>query len=303
VDQSDPCFTNVSDILRGRRSLLRVDDVVVVNVDNGVATMLGLPSSDSQIGCELFCPGAFEQQFAVGNPTPAFTSALGQGPAAAPVALGRLVNLPRDVFVTLFLGTDGQWHFLARDAQLSTSVAAVVPTSLPPASGGRSEQAVVLADFDGDGYVEALIAYLGQNAQGQLQGAMRIVKPVDVTDLSQGVTFSPEVTTSSSIGLPFSTIKTGDVNGDGVPEILSFNGTTLAVSTVDPATLQITQAASTVTISSGPLVFPFTLIAGRFRDTLFDDVVVAGQVGGGTPGTTVYSISGDPDLNLRLVTS
>jgi hypothetical protein len=293
---ADPDFSNVSDMLGGRRHLLRIDDVVVVKVEQGVAATLVLPTSNSRVSTTQFAGS-----FAVSNPNPAFSSAVSQGEDIAPHALGRLANLPRDILVSLLLGQDGRWHFFATDHQTNAGATAIVPTSIQPASQGQSGQAVVLADFDTDGFVEALIAYLGQNAQGQLQGGMRIVKPVDVNDLTQGVTFGPEWT-STDLGLPFSTLKTGDVNGDGFPEILSFNGTTLSVSTVDPKTFKLT-LATTVSLPNNGFVFPFNLIAGRFRDTLFDDVVLAGQLHGDPNGVRVYAISGDLNLNLKPVTS
>lgn len=296
---ADPDFSNVSDMLGGRRHLLQIDDVVVVKVDQGVAEILVLPTSNSRVSTTQF-----EGSFAVSNLNPAFSSAVSRGEDIAPHALGRFANLPRDVLISLLLGVEGRWHFFATDHQTNAGATAIVPTGIQPASQGRSGQAVVLADFDANGYVEALIAYLGENAQGQPELGMRIVKPVDVNDLTQGVTFGPELTIigGSAFGLPLSTLKTGDVNGDGLPEILTFNTAALSAYKVDRQTFEITWATS-LNFPNNEFVFTFNLIAGRFRDTAFDDIVVAGQRAGDPDGVRVYSISGDPDFKLKLMTS
>ena len=53
--------------------------------------------------------------------------------------------------------------------------------------------------------------------------------------------------------------------------------------------------AATIALPNG-FVFPFNIAAGRFRNTPFDDVIVAGQLDGGPDGVTVYAFAGNATL-------
>jgi len=298
----DPRFTDVSDILGGRRSLLRIEDVVVIRFDaehtDNVAQAFWNPTRDSHLTNDA-TDGLGE--FILGNRTPEFTSAGSVADNVAPHALGRMYNLPRDVFVSVLLILNQGWNVVVTDVKNPhVHVITPVPTSLGDLPDGKSEQAVVLADFDGKGYAGALIAYLGQNAQGQVQTAMRIVTPVDVNDITKGVSFGPEVI--APLGLPLSTLKTGDVNGDGRADVISFNPATkiLSVYGVDPKTHRIDLAA---TAGIADQVSEFNVIAGRFRNRPFDDIALVGQTAGWKHGLSVYSFTGGPLYDIQFVTS
>jgi len=61
-----------------------------------------------------------------------------------------------------------------------------------------------------------------------------------VNDVTKGVAFGPEITFSGQLfSTPVSTLRTGDLDGDGRPEIVGFNGRALSVATVDPRTFEI----------------------------------------------------------------
>lgn len=303
---ADPNIFNVRDILDHRRYLMRIDDLVVVNLP----IRNGHPEAEVDFAYtlrskvhEVAAAGSFG---ALGNPNPAYASAVSQADETAPQALGRMFNLPRDVVVSLLLEPAGVWRFIVDDPAAG-AVSEVVTTSIFPAAQGRSAQAVVMADLDGDGYLEAVIAYLGQDAHGQPTEALRIVKAVDPSDILKGLQFGPELLFQGPLGLfaaPLSTLRTGDVNGDGQPEILGFNGTALSVAAVDPTTLAIS-VATRVSLPSGESMSTFNMIAGRFRPTsscsTCEDVLVIGQRHGDTAKRlTRYAFGLDPALPRNL---
>src|SRR5687768_13301895 len=56
--QTDPDFTNVSDVLQGRRRLLPIDDLIVTSPTGsaGAVNNLVLPTSNSSIGTQFSYP-------------------------------------------------------------------------------------------------------------------------------------------------------------------------------------------------------------------------------------------------------
>jgi len=67
----------------------------------------------------------------------------------APHALGRMYNLSRNVIVGVLLGPDNAWRVPVTDpGPGGAAVSTIVPTSV--IATNRSEQAVMLADVDGE---------------------------------------------------------------------------------------------------------------------------------------------------------
>jgi hypothetical protein len=287
------------DILAGRRTLLRSDDVVVVglgleHIVVPTAATVVVPTANSRLG-----QAHREEESAI-----PFFEAAGATPVSladevAPHALGRILERTRDVLVGLVPRPDGLWHLRVTDARAGESVEAVVPTDLRLAAHGQGAQAVFLGDIDGDGLAEAIVAYRGLDAGGHLRDVMRVVKVVNVADLGQGVVFGPEM--ALTIAQAFSTLRTGDLDGDGRAEILTFDGRTLSLLSVHPVTLEISASAS-VTLPGTDRLARMNVMAGRFRlNAGVDDVVVAGQREGGPVGLSLYAFAGDRD-GLDLVT-
>src|SRR5262245_60421752 len=111
ASDQDPKFTDVSDILSGRRSLLRTDDVIVIRFDaeshKNVAQTFWNPTANSRLTNDATY-GLGE--FILGNRTPASTSRGSVADNVAPHALGRMYNLPRDVLVSMLLTLDEGWN-------------------------------------------------------------------------------------------------------------------------------------------------------------------------------------------------
>ena len=233
----DPDFTNITDVLSGKRQLLRVDDLAVVadlqprpsvQVTNAVV----LQTDNAKIVKPLLpdTPGG-----AVG----------GYGPPSR-VAMGRVFNLANDV-VAIALGfSEGTSQTLAvvlRDAvqgQNYTWALENAPIASP------EFKAVLLADFNQDGYADVLTAYgppFGDTnpltlriMAGQSDGT-----PTTTPQRGAEASWPPFIFDNHAIAV-------GDFNGDGHLEIVTVFGEAsaprLAFGSVDPQTLHITETST-----------------------------------------------------------
>jgi hypothetical protein len=86
--QTDPDFSNVSDVLQGRRRLLPVDDLIVTSPtgSGGAVNNVVLPTSNSSIGTPVSYP-------ITSASVPSFST-----------GVGRMLNLPRDIIFTMTNG-------------------------------------------------------------------------------------------------------------------------------------------------------------------------------------------------------
>lgn len=192
-NSNDPCFSNVSDILQGERSLLPVDDMVVsygtprgdgsgnANVNNVL-----LPTENSDIDY----PNVV--QYAINPDTPAFAT-----------GVGRMWNLLRDVVVTATPGV------VNVRIQAPTSITKGFPLAQTPVQNG-----LTMADFNGDGFDDFVIAMTNQSGGGFFQ----FVTAKDVNDLNQGLVEGPGVPGPAITGA--GSITSGDLDGDGIPEVI-----------------------------------------------------------------------------------
>jgi hypothetical protein len=189
-------FTGVSDVLQGHRRLLPVDDLVVTTPTGagGAVSNLALLTSNSAV--------ASQASYAVTT---------GSAPSFA-TGIGRVLNLPRDVIVTI-----GGGLLTVRD-QNPGGQPVTASTSLSGNGVG-----LVMTDFNFDGFAD--VALLTANAPGP-GGLLRIVSANDPNDVGQGFYVSTGV---SPQGIDFTRpigMATGNFFGDGTRQIVLAQPTT-----------------------------------------------------------------------------
>jgi hypothetical protein len=154
--QSDtPDFSNVDDVLLGRRLVLPLQDVVL-----------------SVFG--------FDQNIILQTDQGDVTNAVGylvQGTALS-AASGRVFDLENDVIVTM-VGTGSEAAALdVRDQLGNRTLQVPLAFTVCPPAEFCNPNIVVLGDLTGDGYDEIVIGYAG--------GGIQVASAADVTDFTQG---------------------------------------------------------------------------------------------------------------------
>jgi hypothetical protein len=280
---ADPDFSQVTDILGGRRYLLRDDDLIVtaawLNAANTVQTssVCNFPTTDSNRGSGAPVCNEFESGLAIPLvPQPIVTT------------VGRMFDLSSDVVATIYTGAiDGgpvQYSILANVFGTSSQLSGLTLDS------AAQLITAAMADFNGDGYADLVV---------NSDGAMRIATAHDVNDFSAGIDWGPVTTDADA----YSTMAVGDFNGDGWPDIAgAINvGSVVAfeLRSVDPTTLTIREGVSVqLSIPGVSQVCEVSLTAGRFGTTAYDQLVLAYGPCGGSAG--VASIDVDSSLNPTL---
>ena len=139
---TNPDFSNVGDILQGRRTLFPVDDIVVSFNSGGQPTITTiLPTTGGSISGIT--------QYTAASPSPSAQPLV--------VAAARMFNLPRAVVVTLFAGST---NLHDQTSGLSQSFPNAVAPVLAPAM-------YAVTDLAGNGY--AAIAFIGNMPEGLLR--------------------------------------------------------------------------------------------------------------------------------------
>lgn len=175
-DSPDPCFTNVTDILNGRRQLLPTDDLVVTGTfkvdsesfqDTDIWT---LPTTNSAVsGQTQFSP----YSTVTGSPADAFK---------ADSRIGRMFNLPNDVVVTVApTGRVGNLQLLVKIKDTSNTV--TIPDSIVAFSQNAVLHSITLGDITGDGFDDLFVSF----AEGSFGGVTVAASAVDVDDPSKGL--------------------------------------------------------------------------------------------------------------------
>jgi hypothetical protein len=211
----DPDFSNIDDILLGRRDLVPVDDIVFAYVRNGNEQVRQyFPTQDGQ-------------------------------PLTSPVTIGtgpsdNVGNAPL-ILVEPIFDIDGR----ATQATVvqNGGVSEIHVLDLNRSGSVQTLSTVVArwapGDFNGDGFTDLALRTSNPNQ-------LMIATAVDLKDVSQGLRFGPALQLPSD-GFPTA----GDFDGDGVDEIaillksssLGCSGTPdlLQIYSVDPDTLKITE--------------------------------------------------------------
>ncbi len=233
----NPDFSNVSDVLAGRRTLFPDDDYVLT------LSYVGQPVTNNRV---TILQGFADQltSYTVTNQQSNFAT-----------ALGRMFDLPRDVVVTATTNIVQVTDFDPNGTQTLTY----------PFPGEAYQDAIAMADYNGDGFEEFVLA-----ATGQLFPIM----PYEIENFSEGLFL--DTTTAPTLGFTnLTTLAAGDFDGDGNKE--------LAVAVVMDTAIEIyvydvsitiidgqAQDFSLNQIGSGTLSVPFlsvdqiSIVAGRF---------------------------------------
>ena len=146
---------------------------------------------------------------------------------------------------------------------------------------GGSHFISYVADFNGDGYDDLLMAWSNENALPS-NPRMVIATAVDVNDPTKGFRFGPIFSTASPYGIRQLTI--GDFNGDGQPEIVQAyvdtnRQLTLATYAVDPATLTLSEGGQLVYVETvDTLYHPIEMTACHFTALDHQQLVVGAQL-------------------------
>ena len=282
---TDPDMTNVKDVLAGRRTILQVDDIFIVQSTNpGNAQVSTIPTAGSTFS------GGMRQLETI-NACAAYV------PSFATQA-GWILNRPSQVLATLFACHGSSGWFVYLEDNLGPLGQGTFPTEYSPV--GYTGQ-LLLGDFIGSGFDQLLTVFVDQKTSGTFDLLARVgeFKATNTTDplvITESFTFGdPYQLLPPSASVPTGTqVAAGDFDGDGRKEIavLLPDGQTIRFFSVDPSTLDLT-LVSTVTLKNA--VRPAALAAGRFRSPANADLAVIGQVQGSPVGTTVTLLAVTPD--------
>ncbi len=267
----NPDYSNVSDFLNGRRSLLNVTDIAAFNSISGRPTVISTSNSSQTITSTFSIPESFDPV------------------KIAQIFSARIFNQTTGNTLTPLYNYNGS----ALLTFLVQSVDNVPNNTLlwQPFQAGHEPNITggVAADFNLDGYDEM--------ALGFADGSMSIATANDVNDQSKSL----RQTTTTNLDV-LSDITAGDFKGDGGREIaglaISNGGLKLVIYAVNSTTLTVTPLTSLAltTPGAGPST-PITLASiarGRFNSAGHDQLAVGFTTAAGpayvevidfTPGT------------------
>ncbi|MGH8499385.1 MAG: hypothetical protein ACRERV_11355 [Methylococcales bacterium] len=283
----DPNFSNVDDILHGRRRIFPVDDLVVTSSGpkNPVNATIVRTENGSFGALNRYDITAREDSFATG--------------------VGRMFNSPRDVVVTI---TTGQIKISDQDPNSATYHAFPLNVNATP-----NLNQFPMADFTGDGFMD--FAYI-------LQNNIYIVTAQNVQDISAGVFYSEPGAAPYDITNKRAVLAAGDFDGSGTPEVAlasaQGNAITITLYAVQVTTNQGQMASITLT-PAGSTTFhapknvnAMALVAGVYNNAVnpitgnpIEQLVVLYQFDQGKhkinlSSITMTSTNGMPPLKLAV---
>ncbi|MEM7227061.1 MAG: hypothetical protein AAF495_29100 [Pseudomonadota bacterium] len=157
-----PDFSNVEDVLQGRRLILPVQDLVIGSSAEGRATIL--ETDKSTVTREV---------------------AVDTGGTPIAIGSGRVFDLENDVIITMVRLSGSIAGINLRDAvgQRSLSVDTKLAICTAAQQSGCNPNLVVTGDLTGDGFDEIVLSYAG--------GGLQVASAVDVSDFEKGLVFGP----------------------------------------------------------------------------------------------------------------
>lgn len=241
--QGPDFFSNVNDMLGGRRDLFPVDDLVVTLSPPALPTYVDIAQTEN---------GAVSAEIPY---------SINPAPHPFVTGVGRMFNSPRDVIVTI---ADDTVTIRDQDPNGATTDTFALNVSGTPYQGQFP-----MADFTGDGYLD--FAYLIGNS-------VFVMSAADVGSKSAGVLYSAPGNAPFDLTGKRAALAAGDFDGNGIPEIVlaaaNDNQITLQVYAVTSAYNQsqlesITLApAGSTTFDAPKQVNHLALAAGIFNNSV-----------------------------------
>jgi hypothetical protein len=187
--QANPDFSNVDDVLQGRRVILPIQDVVT-----------SFPGSEQNTILRT-------EQGSISGQTP-----YAVGHEVLSTASGRVFDLENDVIVTLVRTGSQSVALDIRDPVGDRTLPVNLSTTICQPSLVCIPSIVVLGDLTGDGYDEIVMSYAG--------GGIQVATAANVASFADGLVFGEEFDGSATVPVPTpQALAVGDLDGDGRGEI------------------------------------------------------------------------------------
>ncbi|MGD9510076.1 MAG: hypothetical protein AB7X49_16155, partial [Geminicoccaceae bacterium] len=269
-----PDFSDVDDVLLGRRLVLPVQDLVLSPPGDGQNTILQT------------------EQGNISN-----TASYGVAGTILSTASGRVFDLPNDVVVTMVTGSSaGSAQLDIRDPLGNRSLTIPLPNGICTPSEDCNPNIVTLGDMTGDGYDEIVISYAG--------GGLQVASAMDVSDFSQGLRLGEVFDGNATVPVPTTqALAVGDLNGDGLGELAAVDLPQFEIYRLVPPgegedpSLDL-ERASAIDFDP-PGATGYAVQIGQIDDDLKDlELVVA--VPGASDGNTTYLGEVASDLTFTL---
>ncbi len=238
-----PDFSNVTDLLAGRRRLFPVDDLVMtLSPNNQPVKATVVQTENGNLGAQ--------NEYQVTSGHEAFAT-----------GVGRMFDLPRDVVVTISAG-----QILISDQDPNGPSYHPFPLNV---NAAPNQNQFAMADMTGDGYAD--FAYIVGNA-------IYVVTAQDVTNLNAGVFYSQAGAPPFDIVNQWAVLAAGDFDGNGTAEVAlaaaQGNAITVTIYTVQVTTNQgalesitLTPAGAT-TFDAPENVNALALVAGIYNNAV-----------------------------------
>ncbi len=292
---ADPDYSGVSDILHGRREVLRDDHLFIgMHVCSNEGCNLHNRGVDFRTAASAIVSNRTLYDYPGGPPDR--LDALGMS-----VQILRMFDLPYDVVAST---SSADYSGTSLSIYDPTPGAAPYPIAGNP-NGGSFYMNSASGDFNQDGYAD-LVALSGgwQVGVGQyLPSFLSILTAKDPKTPSLGVVAGPLGSVPGKLApvSRASALAVGDFNGDGQPEIAVTNSYVLYIFTIDPKTLAISLASST-NLPQTPIVdrSAVSLAAGHFGSTGHDQLALA-YATDAQPAATAYVVTFDFGADLKPI--
>jgi hypothetical protein len=261
---ANPDYSNVTDILKGKRTVLRDDDLVVTGSSSGTYSGTVLNTANGQVSAVQPTGGGL----IVGDDR------------THKVFTGRFYQSDHDLTIRVVPNVGPPLPYLL----IGDGPNLVAAPQLPNGVASETAFSAAVGDFNGDGYADFVVNY----GPGDELGKMVVWSGAN-PDGSQNLRFGPGRTQADGQETLLA-MTAGDFDGDGKMEIAGFaykrtGRYVLEIYKVDPTTLAISKAAELLPAYAGedpnqPIAH-FSMASGHFTSATHNQVVLtyAGRLG------------------------
>jgi hypothetical protein len=293
-DTNGPNMDGVKDVTGGMTYLLQNDDLTMVQLrqdgsGNVTTSLLTMDTSKSQ-------PSNPQPPISLSQVNPNGQYETNSGLLAG-MATGRMFQTKSDVIAVLNEGGGPSWQLSLIDPLTGWDTAVTVHSTFRPQ--GQVFTQVVMGKFLANKLDDPLVAYCSVVGQNGCQWGMKVFTAgQDLTQEGPPVE-GPEFYSASNPAPYYGNIVTGDFNGDGIDEIATLlnDNQTVAFYHVNQTTLAIEPMLNkngqpaTVKLAQPLLNSQAALVAGRFQNAPYADLVAVGSIGtSNANGNTIYYI-------------